>query len=222
MNIPGLTIRSFSTASRALSHVGKKPIKLYEGVSYTVQEIPSDFCRTFRKANKTFVLDRQVVIEGPLGKLRTPIPGFVNIAQDPVTKNLLVSVADPGVKVQRSLWGTYRTLLSNNVIGTSEGHLAILKFVGTGYRASLEKDEVTGGDVVALKIGLPYTPKLKVPKGLKVSSPSPARLVIEGTDKQQVKLFAAVIREFRKPEPYKGKGIFVNDEKIVLKQRKVK
>lgn len=219
--IPRLTFRSFSTSSRVLSNVGKKPIKLTESVSYSIESIPHEFCKSFSKANKTFKLDRQVIIEGPLGKLRTEIPDFVTISKDDSINGLTVNVKKPTNKVQRSLWGTYRSLLNNNIIGTTEGHLSVVKFVGTGYRASLEKNE-KGEDVVALKIGLPFTPKLKVPKGLKVTSPSPARLVIEGADRQQVKLFASIIREHKKPEPYKGKGIFVDDETIVLKQRKVK
>jgi large subunit ribosomal protein L6 len=81
---------------------------------------------------------------------------------------------------------------------------------------------LTAKKCVSLKIGFPYTPKLQIPEGLTVTSPNPTRLLIEGTDKQQVKLFAAVIREYKKPEPYKGKGIFVDDEKIKLKEKKVK
>jgi len=95
-----------------------------------------------------------------------------------------------------------------------------VKFVGTGYRATLEEND--GKKYVSLKIGFPYTPKLPIPEGLTVTSPNPTRLLIEGANKQQVKLFAAVIREYKKPEPYKGKGIFVDDEKIKLKEKKVK
>ncbi|EER36284.1 conserved hypothetical protein [Candida tropicalis MYA-3404] len=215
-------IRSFSTSGRILSNVGKKPIKLYEGVNYSIESIPHEFCKSFTKGNQTYKLDRQVIINGPLGKLRTEIPDFINIKNDESNKNLIVNVKKPKNKIQRSLWGTYRSLLNNNIIGITEGHLSIVKFVGTGYRANLEKNEETKEDLISLKIGLPFTPKLKIPKGLKVSTPSPARLIIEGIDKQQVKLFASVIREHKKPEPYKGKGIFVDDETIVLKQRKVK
>ncbi|CAX39594.1 60s ribosomal protein, mitochondrial precursor, putative [Candida dubliniensis CD36] len=216
--------RLFSSSTRTLSNIGKKPIKLYEGVNYSIESIPLEFCKKFTKRNKTFILDRQIITNGPLGKLRVEIPEFINISQtnNENDKSIIVSVKKPENKIQRSLWGTYRSILYNNIIGITEGHLSIVKFVGTGYRAILEKDEKTGEDIISLKIGLPFTPKLKIPKGLKVSSPNPARLVIEGSDKQQVKLFAAFIREHKKPEPYKGKGIFVDDEKIVLKQRKVK
>ncbi|KAL6454826.1 MRPL9 54S ribosomal protein L9 [Candida maltosa Xu316] len=221
MSFINRSTRLFSTSSIRLSNVGRKPIKLYEGVSYAVESIPHEFTKSFTKKNKTFTLNKQVVINGPLGKLRTPIPEFVGLRENKDDKTLHVIVNTPNNKVQRSLWGTYRSLIYNNVIGTSEGHLAIVKFVGTGYRGLLEKDE-HGNDVVSLKLGFPYTPKLKIPKGIKVSSPNPTRLIIEGADKQQVKLFAASIRAYKKPEPYKGKGIFVDNETITLKQKKTK
>ncbi|EMG48923.1 60s ribosomal protein, mitochondrial, putative, partial [Candida maltosa Xu316] len=204
MSFINRSTRLFSTSSIRLSNVGRKPIKLYEGVSYAVESIPHEFTKSFTKKNKTFTLNKQVVINGPLGKLRTPIPEFVGLRENKDDKTLHVIVNTPNNKVQRSLWGTYRSLIYNNVIGTSEGHLAIVKFVGTGYRGLLEKDE-HGNDVVSLKLGFPYTPKLKIPKGIKVSSPNPTRLIIEGADKQQVKLFAASIRAYKKPEPYKPK-----------------
>ncbi|CAD1810738.1 Ribosomal protein L6 family protein [Candida parapsilosis] len=215
--------RYFSTSRLCLSNIGKKPIKITDGVSYSIESIPIEFCKTFTKRNKRFVLDRQIVVKGPLGAIRTELPKFIHIHTPPEGDNhqISVKVERPLNKTQRSLWGTIRSAIQNAIIGTSEGHLSIVKFVGTGYRAIIEKNE-KGEDVVALKIGFPYTPKLVVPPGLKVSSPNPARLVIEGCDKQQVKLFASLIREYKKPEPYKGKGIFVDGETIVLKERKIK
>ncbi|EGW34564.1 uncharacterized protein SPAPADRAFT_134512 [Spathaspora passalidarum NRRL Y-27907] len=213
------TLRQFSTSVPALSNVGKQPIRLTEGVTASIESIPHEFCKTFTKGNQRYVLDRQVVIAGPRGTLKTPIPGFVKV--DNANNNLAVSVEDSTSKVQRSLWGTYRALLNNNAIGASEGHLAVVRFVGTGYRAILEKD-AKGNDIVSLKLGIPSTPQLRIPKGLTVTSPIPTRLVIEGTDLQQVKLFAAKIRAFKKPEPYKGKGIFIDDETIQLKEKKIK
>lgn len=214
--------RQFSTSRLCLSNIGKKPIKISDGVSYSIESIPIEFCKSFTKRNKRFVLDRQIVVKGPLGALRTELPKFIHI-HNPQGDNqqITVKVERPHNKTQRSLWGTIRSAIQNAIIGTSEGHLSIVKFVGTGYRAIIEKNE-KGEDVVALKIGFPYTPRLVVPPGLKVSSPNPARLVIEGCDKQQVKLFASLIREHKKPEPYKGKGIFVDGETVVLKERKIK
>lgn len=210
--------RQFSTSIQRLSYIGKAPVRLGEGVQCFTEEIPFEFCKSFTKGKHTISLKKQIVVKGPKGILKLAVPEFVQVSTE--NNMVAVSVDDPSDKIQRSMWGTSRALIQNNVIGTSEGHLTIVKFVGTGYRASIEKD---GDDTfVALKIGYPYTPKLKVPEGVTVSSPNPARLIIEGINKQQVKLFAARIREFRKPEPYKGKGIFVDDETINLKQKKIK
>lgn len=210
--------RSLSTSLPRLSYIGKAPVRLTEGVECFTEEIPFEFCKTFTKGKSTISLNQQIVVKGPKGVLKTAVPGFVKIVSQ--NNAVEVNVEDPSDKTQRSMWGTSRALIQNNVIGTSEGHLAIVKFVGTGYRASIE--EVDGEKFVALKIGYPYMPKLKIPEHLTVSSPNPTRLLIEGIDKQQVKLFAARIREYRKPEPYKGKGIFVDDETIQLKQKKIK
>ncbi|ODV78163.1 ribosomal protein L6 [Suhomyces tanzawaensis NRRL Y-17324] len=214
-----ITRRAFATSPIARTNIGKLPIKLNDSVQCFVEEIPYEFSKTFSKGKETYRLDRQIIIKGPKGVLKTAVPKFVQISN--VDNTITVSVDEPENKIQRSMWGTTRALLQNNFIGASEGHLAIVKFVGTGYRATIE-EAPNGKKVVALKIGYPYTPKLPVPEGLTISSPSPTRLLIEGADKQQVKLFAAVIRKYKKPEPYKGKGIFVDDETIKLKEKKIK
>lgn len=211
--------RGFSVAAVARSNIGKQPIKLLQSVECATEDIPFEFCKSFTKGKHTISLNKQIIVKGPKGVLKSAVPAFVNV--DVHDGLVSVSVEDPANKIQRAMWGTTRAIIQNNVIGLSEGHLAIVKFVGTGYRALLEKDE-DGNTVVGLKIGFPYTPKLTVPAGLAVSSPNPTRLLIEGMDKQQVKLFAARIREFKKPEPYKGKGIYVDDETIRLKEKKVK
>ncbi|KAK6197890.1 uncharacterized protein RJT21DRAFT_122700 [Scheffersomyces amazonensis] len=220
-------IRQFSQTVVSQSNIGKMPIKIPNEVKVSTEEIPLEFCKSFNRGKQTYVLDRQVVIRGPLGVIKTPIPQFLSINEKPaVDENvgtITVKIKDSKDKVQRSMWGTIRATLQNHTVGTTEGHLAIVKFVGTGYRAIIEEDpKDPSGKIVSLKLGLNYTPRLKVPKGLTVSSPSPARLVIEGINKQQVKLFAAVIREYKKPEPYKGKGIFVDHETIKLKEKKIK
>lgn len=208
-----------SASAACLSNVGKLPIRLTDSVSCSVLNIPYELCRSFTKGKETFRLSQQVTIAGPKGVLKTEVAEFVKITnQDNV---VTVSVEDPEHKIQRSLWGTTRAAIQNNFIGALEGHLAICKFVGTGYRATLETGD-NGRQYVCLKVGYPYTPRLLVPTGLTVTLPAPTRLLIEGADIQQVKLFAAVIREHKKPEPYKGKGIFVNNETIKLKEKKIK
>lgn len=212
-------LRSLHSSAALMSNIGKQPIRLVEGVSCITEEVPVEFSRAFFKGKKVFNLNQQIFVRGPLGQLKFSVPSFVKLSIDNST--VTVSVEDPEDKVQRSMWGTTRALLQNHIIGISEGHLAIVKLVGTGFRANIESND-KGDQFVTLKVGFPYLPRLKVPEGIKVSSPNPARLLIEGTDKQQVKLFAARIREFKKPEPYKGKGIFVDDETIRLKEKKIK
>lgn len=124
--------------------------------------------------------------------------------------------------------GTVRAYLQNHILGVSEGHTAILRLVGVGYRATVENSAVTkkpdyeGQKFVSLKVGYSHPIELGVPQGVKASCPQPTRILLEGIEKEVVKQFAAEIREWRKPEPYKGKGIFVNDETIRLKSKKIK
>ena len=100
--------------------------------------------------------------------------------------------------------------------------------MGVGYRATIEntvvtkKPEYEGQKFVSLKVGYSHPIELGVPLGVKASCPQPTRILLEGIEKEVVKQFAAEIREWRKPEPYKGKGIFVNDETIRLKSKKIK
>lgn len=112
------------------------------------------------------------------------------------------------------------------IIGVSEGHTAVLRLVGIGYRAIIDKrpqlEEYPGQDFVCLRLGFSHPVELGVPKGMKASAPQPTRILLEGIDREELYQFAADIRSWRRPEPYKGKGIFVNDETIKLKQKKVK
>lgn len=211
-------IRQFSSSILRSSYIGKAPVRLLPGVECSVERIPYEFSKTFTKKRDTIELNKQLVVRGPKGVLKTIVPSFVDLK---TTDNIVhVTVEDPTNKCQRSSWGTSRAILNNNVIGTSEGHLAIIKLVGTGYRVTVEK--VGEATYVHLKVGFPYIPKLRVPAGIEVSSPNPTRLLLQGIDKQQVNLFAATIRSIKKPEPYKGKGIYVNDETIKLKQKRIK
>lgn len=121
-----------------------------------------------------------------------------------------------------------RAHLQNYITGVSEGHVCILRLVGVGYRASIEKTssitEATyeGQEFLALKLGFAHPVEMGIPKGVKASVPQPTRILLEGADKEVVTMFAAQIRDWRKPEPYKGKGIFINDETIKLKAKKIK
>jgi large subunit ribosomal protein L6 len=113
-------------------------------------------------------------------------------------------------------------------LGVSEGHAAILRLVGVGYKATVEDTATTvapefeGQKFVSLKVGYSHLIELPVPKGVKATTPQPTRILLEGPEKEVVMQFAAKIRNWRKPEPYKGKGIFVNGETIKLKAKKIK
>lgn len=124
--------------------------------------------------------------------------------------------------------GTTRALLQNHILGVSEGHICILSLVGVGYRATIEttattvKPEYEGQKFVSLKVGYSHPIELGIPQGVEASTPQPTRILLESVDKRTVTQFAAKIREWRRPEPYKGKGIFVNGETIKLKAKKIK
>jgi large subunit ribosomal protein L6 len=132
------------------------------------------------------------------------------------------------VLLTQSTTGTVRAYLANHILGVSEGHAAILRLVGVGYRATVEKTAITkspeyeGQQFVSLKVGYSHPIELGIPKGVKASTPQPTRILLEGAEKEVVMQFAAEIREWRRPEPYKGKGIFVNGETIKLKAKKIK
>lgn len=160
-------------------------------------------------------------VEGPNGKITMDIAEFVKVEHIEDGSRALISVEDPAAKYQRQMWGTTRTLLQNGVTGVSEGHISIVKFVGTGFRAILEQPK-DAAPFLSLRVGYCVPIKVPIPEGIKVTVPLPHRLIIEGYDKQQVKQLAANIRKHRPPEPYKGKGIFIDDETIKLKQRKIK
>ncbi|KAF2452915.1 ribosomal protein L6, alpha-beta domain-containing protein [Lineolata rhizophorae] len=167
-----------------------------------------------------------VLLQGPMGEISMPIPSFVNLRTTP-DKKLFVSVIEPQNREQRTMWGTVRSYLQNHITGVSAGHTAILRLNGVGYRATIEPTASTvtatypGQLFVNLKVGFSHPVELGVPEGVKASTPQPTRLLLEGIDKHQVMQFAANLRKWRPPEPYKGKGIFVNGETIKLKNKKI-
>ncbi|MCJ1380122.1 hypothetical protein MMC17_003225 [Xylographa soralifera] len=156
------------------------------------------------------------------------IPTYMTLDQNLETRKAVLKIPDRKERKQREMWGTTRAYLQNHVLGVSEGHNAILRLVGVGFRASVEstattvKPEYPGQQYVSLKVGYSHPIELGLPRGVKASTPQPTRILLEGTDKEVVNQFAAEIRMWRKPEPYKGKGIFVNGETIRLKAKKIK
>lgn len=121
-----------------------------------------------------------------------------------------------------------RAHLQNHILGVAEGHICILSLVGVGYRASIESTVTTveptypGQQFINLKVGFSHPVELGIPEGVKASTPQPTRILLEGVKKDVVTRFAAEIREWRRPEPYKGKGIFIYGETIKLKAKKIR
>ncbi|CAN6642009.1 large ribosomal subunit protein uL6m [Trichomonascus vanleenenianus] len=218
--------RLFSTASVLRSNVGSSPIIIPEGVTLRLSEKKIDEVTELRmqldsqrKGKPKVNLTKTIELSGPKGSMQIDLAQFVNIEIENNKARVLVDSQDK--RVQRSMWGTTRTLVNNAVSGVVEGHMSIIKFVGTGFRAVLETDD-KNRQVLNLRVGYCVPIPIKVPADLKVSVPLPHRIIIEGVDKQRVKQLAAAIRKHRPPEPYKGKGIFVDGETIKLKARKIK
>lgn len=208
--------RFFSLTGALRSHIGSAAVYLTPQTKVSVQPLVAP--KVIRKGNKSLLLSQVAVVEGPKGRIEMDIPNFVSVKLEGDNAKLTVSVADAEEKMQRSMWGTVRSHLNNHIIGVNEGHLASLKFVGTGYRAQLERDNT----FVNVKVGASVMQGLTIPEGISVKSPTPTSLLVEGCNKQQVLLFAANLRKFHPPEPYKGKGIYVNNETIKLKDKKIK
>ncbi|TFK27983.1 50s ribosomal protein [Coprinopsis marcescibilis] len=192
--------RSFSTSCRVLSHIGREPIKFSTDVTLT---------RT----------PKALTIKGPKGTTSVPLHPFVQL--DMATPNTLsVAVEDAKIKQQRQMWGTTRTLISNAITGMTEGFTVPLYLVGVGYRAALENQGET--PILRMKLGHSHFINIEVPSHIKLEVPSPTKVVLSCTDKHLLGLFAAQVRAWRKPEVYKGKGVFIGNEQIRLKSVKKK
>jgi large subunit ribosomal protein L6 len=189
----GTALRSFSSTARAqahTSHIGREPITIPPTVTLT----PSQTA---------------VSVKGPLGATSIPLMPFMRLAF-PNPGTLTVGVEDAEVKKQRSMWGLTRTLINNAIIGMTEGFSVSLYLVGVGYRAALEDDprgavDGTCGQRLSMKLGFSHSVYVPIPPHIKAEVPSPTKIVLSCTDKHQLGLFAARVRRWRPPEPYKGK-----------------
>ncbi|HSO06272.1 MAG TPA: 50S ribosomal protein L6 [Pelomicrobium sp.] len=178
-----------------MSRIAKYPVVLPKGVEVTLSL-------------------EAVSVKGPLGSLSSRLPaGLVKLEQQ--EDRIQVTAANESQQA-RAMSGTTRALLANMVTGVSKGFEKKLSLVGVGYRAQ------AAGDALNLTVGFSHPVSHKMPKGIKVETPSQTEIVIKGIDKQQVGQVAAEIRAYRKPEPYKGKGIRYADERVVLKETKKK
>ncbi|KAI9487311.1 MAG: ribosomal protein L6, alpha-beta domain-containing protein [Benjaminiella poitrasii] len=214
-----LTTRHFHQAAPALSHIGRQSIAYSKEITIEHDLTPITEPRIPSELNNTLL-----TVKGPLGQLQLPIKPFVKIDLTPAPKDdpnaesmLKVSIEDEQVKQQRAMWGTTRALISNAVIGVSDGYKVHLRLVGVGYRATLENNKV-----LSFKLGYSHPILMELPEGVTCSVPASNRIILQGVDLHKITEFAAKIQRWRKPEPYNQKGIFINDETIKKKEGKKK
>lgn len=154
-----------------------------------------------------------VSVKGPMGSLTQVLTA--NIGVDHVNGQLQVSAKDDS-RESHALSGTMRALLANMVLGVSKGFEKKLNLVGVGYRAQAQ------GNKLSLSLGFSHPVEHVMPEGIKVETPTQTEILIKGMDKQLVGQVAADVRAYRKPEPYKGKGVRYANEVVVLKETKKK
>jgi len=178
-----------------MSRIGKRPVPLPSGVSATTE-------------------GRVLSVKGPKGTLTLQMRDEISY-----------DISDDGISVQpandtkqaRAFWGMQRTLVQNLVTGVSEGFTKVLEITGVGYRANAQ-----GPRKLKLQLGYSHDVDFDVPEGVEVKTPDNTTVEISGIDRQKVGQLAAEIRRWRKPEPYKGKGIKYRGEYIFRKEGKKK
>ena len=165
--------------------------------------IPSDV--------KVAIVDSLVSVEGPKGTLSCSITGAVKVCNDNNTINLTITKSD---KDTRSLWGLYRSLINNMVVGVKEGFKKTLVIYGVGYKAN------TKDGFLNLSLGFSHDVKIEIPSEITVNVIKATTIELESHDKELLGLFASNIKKLRLPEPYKGKGVKYLGEYIVRKEGK--
>ena len=155
----------------------------------------------------------EIILVGPKGELTAPIFNGANIE---IADNKITVNKNPDNPDFSKNWSLQRTLISNGVIGVSEGFSKKLEINGVGYRAQMK------GNNIQLSLGFSHDVNYETPDGIKIETPSQTEIIISGIDKQKVGQVAAEIRAFRPPEPYKGKGVKYEDEYIFRKEGKKK
>ena len=177
-----------------MSRVANNPVVLPQGVDVTVS---SDL----------------ISVKGPLGSTSFPVNPAVSIEK---AGDSVLCKAVSGAVNADALSGMMRAIVANMVTGVSKGFEKKLTLVGVGYRAQAQ------GDTLNLTLGFSHPVAHKMPAGVKCETPTQTEILIKGVDKQKVGQVAAEVRAYRKPEPYKGKGVRYADEVVVLKETKKK
>ncbi|WP_394807450.1 50S ribosomal protein L6 [Nitrosomonas sp.] len=177
-----------------MSRVSKNPITIPDNVEISI-------------------LPFSVSVKGPLGTLKQELTNDILLE---LNQNILKIQTTNDSKHANALSGTIRALIANMVHGVSVGFVKKLQLVGVGYRAQ------AGLSKVNLTLGFSHPVDHVIPNGITIETPSQTEIIIKGIDKQKVGQTAADIRAYRKPEPYKGKGVRYHDEVILLKETKKK
>ncbi len=175
-----------------MSRIGKLPIAIPKGVE--VKTTPTE-----------------VTVKGPKGTLSVPTHGRVDVKIEDGSVHV-ARFSD--ARQDRAYHGLYQRLIRNSVIGVSEGFKKELEIQGVGYRAQAK------GKSLSLSLGYSHPIEVTPPAGITLSAPQPTEVVVEGADKQQVGQIAAIIRGYRPPEPYKGKGVRYKGEYVRRKAGK--
>ena len=178
-----------------MSRIGKKPVTIPDGVSVTVD-------------------GQRVAAKGPKGALELQVRAPIRVGWDGQDGGTLVVTRPDDRKDNRALHGLTRSLVANIVEGVSQGFSKTLEIVGVGYRVQLQ------GKGLRLSLGFSHPIDYPAPDGISFETPNQTTIVVKGADKQQVGHTAAVIRSFRPPEPYKGKGVRYKDEHVRRKAGK--
>ena len=170
-----------------MSRIGKMPIEIPAGVDFKLE-------------------DKNIVtVKGPKGTLSRKLAADMNIA----VEGSVVSVTRPSdLKRHKALHGLTRTLINNMVIGVTQGYTKTLEIVGVGYRAA------KNGNKLGLTLGYSHPVEMIDPEGITSTLEGQNKIIVSGIDKEKVGQYAAEIREKRRPEPYKGKGVRYSDEKV--------
>jgi large subunit ribosomal protein L6 len=175
-----------------MSRIGKMPVDMPSGVDVKVD-------------------GTHVTVKGSKGELSRQFNERVSFS---IEDGVITVVREDDTRESRALHGLSRALLSNMVVGVSEGFSKVLEIQGVGYRASLK------GSDIELLVGFSHPVDVKAPQGITFEVPEPTRIVVSGIDKEQVGQVAADIRKVRPPEPYKGKGIRYSGEYVRRKAGK--
>jgi large subunit ribosomal protein L6 len=177
-----------------MSRVGKYPVDIPAGVQVALA-------------------GRTLTAKGRLGELTLELTDHVEAK---VEDNAVKIAPRTAERQARMMWGTTRALVANMVRGVSAGYTKSMEITGTGYRAAVQ------GSNLVLNLGFAHDVVYPIPPGIKITTPRPTAITIEGIDKRQVGQVASEIRGFRPPEPYKGKGVRYSDETIRRKEGKKK